>query len=213
MPDTALILVDLQNDVVYHRSTGIRELIAESNVIDHCGHAIDQARAQEIPIVFVTVRRRASGLDAVSNTTDRSTGQPEPLTCVAGTPGADLVGALKVRDDDLVVTKRRRSGFVGTELDWLLRRHGIRTVLLGGIATNWGVESTARSAYDLGYDVVVLADCCCGFTSEDHEWAMTRILPNMARVRTAEQAFAELAAGAYAPPSGPMSARGGDRDV
>ncbi len=193
----ALVLIDLQNDVINNRSERIREIIRRSAVVGGCVGAVARAREARIPVVFVTVVRRRNGTDAVKNVTDVSLRQAErgvvePLTCVEGTEGAALVRELSVEAGDFVVVKRRRSAFNGTELDWLLRRLSVDTVLLGGVATNWGVESTARDAYDLGYDVVVLSDCCCGFSEADHDWTMKNILPNMACVMGSEQAMARV---------------------
>lgn len=190
MSRAALVLVDLQRDVLHAQPARVRELLESANVVTHCAAAAEAAHRVGIPVVWVTVLRRANGADAVTN----RTGMPAasgPARLVEGTEGAELVADLPVAPDDLVVVKRRRSAFVGTELDWLLRHRGVDTVLLGGVATNWGVESTARSAYDLGYDVVVLPDCCAGFTAEDHDFALRRIFPNMARVLPGPAAIAE----------------------
>ena len=79
------------------------------------------------------------------------------------------------------------SAFFGAELDLQLRRRGCRTVVIHGVATNLGVEATARAAFDLNYDVVVAADACASVAPGLHEFAVEHILPRIARVRrTAE---------------------------
>ena len=92
---------------------------------------------------------------------------------------------------DLVVTKRHWGAFHGTDLDLILRRLGVRTLVLGGIATNMGVESTARSAHEHGYDVVVVEDATTGLGADLHEFAFRHIFPRIARVAatTADVAF------------------------
>jgi len=87
---------------------------------------------------------------------------------------------------DLVITKRNWGAFYGTELDLQLRRRNIRTLVLGGISTNIGVESTARSAAEHGYELVVAEDLCGGSTAEMHAFSMTNILPRIARVTTSD---------------------------
>jgi len=67
------------------------------------------------------------------------------------------------------------------------------TILLGGMSTNIGVESCARTAKDLNYNVVVLRDCCLNVDLEDHEWTLKRILPTFARVMTSTEALSLLA--------------------
>ena len=94
------------------------------------------------------------------------------------------------------ITKRQHSAFFGTELDLQLRRRGIATVILCGVATNFGVEGTARDGYNLSYAVVVAADACSSTGPDMHEFALTRILPRIARVRDT----AEIVAALEAPP-------------
>lgn len=83
---------------------------------------------------------------------------------------------------DVVVTKRHWGAFTGTELDLQLRRRGIRAIVVGGIATNFGVESTVRSAWELGYDVVVCEDLCASASADLHDFAVSRIFPRVSRV-------------------------------
>ena len=81
------------------------------------------------------------------------------------------------------VTKRQMSAFFGTELDLQLRRRGCRAVVICGVATNMGVEATARAAFDLDYDVVIAADACGSVAPGLHAFAVENILPRIARVR------------------------------
>ena len=97
-----------------------------------------------------------------------------------------------VQPEDLTVYKVRFDAFVGTNLDLLLRGNKIDTILLGGVATNFGVESTARTARELNYNVVVLTDCCLNVAREQHDFTVKHILPRFARIMTSEQALALL---------------------
>ena len=83
-----------------------------------------------------------------------------------------IIAELKPQPQDIVFQKRRPDGFVGTDLDLMLRSNGIKTILIGGVATEGGVEGTARSARNLGYDVVVLKDCVGSRNRELHEMAL-----------------------------------------
>jgi len=86
--------------------------------------------------------------------------------------GREIVDELKPQAQDRVFQKRRPDGFVGTDFDLMLRANGVRTILIGGVATEGGVEGTARSARNLGYDVVILKDCVGSRSRELHELAL-----------------------------------------
>lgn len=86
--------------------------------------------------------------------------------------GREIVEELKPQAQDIVFQKRRPDGFVGTDFDLMLRSNGVRTILIGGVATEGGVEGTARTARNLGYDVVILRDCVGSRSRELHELAL-----------------------------------------
>jgi nicotinamidase-related amidase len=94
---------------------------------------------------------------------------------------SDLVDGL-AQPGDIHVVKRQWGAFHGTELDLQLRRRGVRTIALGGIATNFGVESTARQAWELGYEIALVEDACASTSAELHDFAMRLILPRIARI-------------------------------
>jgi len=104
-------------------------------------------------------------------------------------PGSGLVAGL-ARDGDIEVVKRTIGGFQGTDLDERLRERGVRTLVFGGIATNLGVESTARAAGDLGYDLVFVEDAMAAFTAAEHEASARLDFPRLGTVvRTTEVRF------------------------
>lgn len=100
--------------------------------------------------------------------------------------------SLDPREGDIVITKRQWGAFYGTELDLQLRRRHIRTLILGGIATNFGVESTARDAYERGYEQVFVEDAMAAPTAEAHRFAVTTILPRIGLVRSTEHVLNAL---------------------
>ena len=91
---------------------------------------------------------------------------------------------MKALDAEVVITKRQWSAFHGTELDLQLRRRGMTTVVIGGVMTNFGVESTARDAWQHNYAVVVAEDACSSLNPDMHRFAVEKILPRVARVRS-----------------------------
>ena len=90
------------------------------------------------------------------------------------------------------IVKRQMSAFFGTELDVQLRRRGCSTVVICGVATNMGVEATARTAFDLNYNVVIASDACSSTAPDLHDFAVSRILPRISRVRTTEQILSAM---------------------
>ena len=91
---------------------------------------------------------------------------------------------MKPRENDVLILKRHWGAFYGTELDLQLRRRHIETIVIGGIATNFGVESTARSAYELGYHLIFAEDAMASFNQTNHNFATENIFPRLGRVRS-----------------------------
>jgi nicotinamidase-related amidase len=108
------------------------------------------------------------------------------------TDGMALVLELQATPGDIHVTKRQWGAFYGTDLDLQLRRRGIGTVLLGGVATNFGVESTARDAWERNYRVVFVEDAMSSVTAEAHAFAISTIFPRIGRVRSSAQIMEAL---------------------
>lgn len=100
-------------------------------------------------------------------------------------PGSGFADAL-VADGDIVVVKRTVGAFHNTELHERLAERGVDTVVLGGLVTTMGVESTARAASDHGYDVVFVADAMSGLAADEHEFAVTRVFPRFGKVVTSD---------------------------
>jgi nicotinamidase-related amidase len=100
---------------------------------------------------------------------------------------SELVDELGQQPSDLVITKRYWDAFIGTNLEQQLRERNIRTIILGGISTNFGVESTARTAAALGFDVVLTEDAMSSMSEAAHRFAITNIFPRLGRVRTASE--------------------------
>jgi nicotinamidase-related amidase len=101
-------------------------------------------------------------------------------------PGSGLVPGL-VHPGDVEIVKRTIGAFQGTDLDARLRALGVTTLVFGGIATNLGVESTARAALDLGYDLVLVEDAMAAFTTAEHESSTRLDFPRLGTVVTADQ--------------------------
>ncbi|WP_327280682.1 isochorismatase family protein [Streptomyces sp. NBC_01205] len=120
----------------------------------------------------------------------RANGQPVVLVRVERPnvaeqpPGSDFADGL-VHDGDIVVVKRTIGAFYGTDLDEQLRELGVDTVVLAGLVTTMGVESTARAAADHGYELEFVADAMSGLAADEHEFAVERHFPRFGEVRNA----------------------------
>ena len=115
--------------------------------------------------------------------------QPTPYAALP--PGWDELPE-PLPPEDLLITKRNWGAFHGTEMDLQLRRRGIKTIVLAGIATSFGVESTARTAWELGYDIVFAEDATSGPDAASHAHSFEKIFPRIGRVRRTAQVLAAL---------------------
>lgn len=175
---TALVLIDLQR--------GITAMPAEphsaASVIANAARLADAFRSSRALVVLVHVARSPDGGDRLRAPVD----EPQS-TAVVAPDFAEIVPELGPEDGDIVITKRQWGAFYGTDLDLQLRRRGVTTIVLGGIATNYGVESTARDGYERGYQLVLVEDATSARSAGDHAFAFGRIFPRIARVsRTAD---------------------------
>jgi nicotinamidase-related amidase len=180
---TALVLIDLQKGIV-----GMPLAPRSGAEATAVGRALaERFRAAKAPVILVNVAWSADHADSLRQPVDESFPRPP-----GGLPAdfSDLIEGL-AQPGDIRVTKRQWGAFYGTELDLQLRRRGIKTIVLGGIATNMGVESTARHAWEHGYEQIIVEDACTTRTAEMHEFAFKFIFPRIARVgRSADIAFA-----------------------
>lgn len=181
---TALVLIDMQNDVVKGRLPLTQE---QQQVMDNCARLLKAARQKGIEVFMVKVDRRPDMADNRQTPILGSEPRPAPSRMVEGTYGNQIVDELKPEPSDFIISKRRVSAFEGTHLDLMLRSHGIDTLILGGVATNWGVESTARSASDRDYKLLVVSDCCYSFKPDHHNFAVTTIFPFLGLVATTNE--------------------------
>jgi nicotinamidase-related amidase len=175
---TALVLIDLQKGIL-GRQTAPH---SASDVLARSVRLADRFRAAGGLVVLVHVSFSADGGDRLTQPTD------EPPPPPATQPGWDEISpALGRGPKDIVITKRQWGAFYGTQLDLQLRRRGIKTIVIGGIATNFGVESTARDAFERGYALVFVEDAMAGLSDQAHAFAISTIFPRIGRVRSTEQ--------------------------
>jgi nicotinamidase-related amidase len=160
---SALIVIDLQKGIV-----GLPTVHPAGEIVGRAAQLARAFREQGLPVVLVNVSGRAPGR------TDA--GIPKFSFPADWT---ELVPELDQSPGDHIVTKQRWGAFLGTSLDDYLRQRGVTQVVLAGVATSVGVESTARSAYDLGYNVTLVVDAMTDRDADAHRHSVEKIFPRL----------------------------------
>ncbi|PWI56904.1 hydrolase [Sulfoacidibacillus thermotolerans] len=180
---TALVIIDLQKGIVQFPGAPN----ATTEVVANAAKLSQAFRKQGGFVVLVTVGSRDGG-DLLHPIVD----QPMTTSVQRSADFADLVPELHVQPTDHLVIKHQWGAFFGTDLDLQLRRRGIDTLVLCGIATNIGVETTAREAYQHNYQQIFVSDAMTGLTAAEHEHTLQYIFPRIGRIRTTEQVLTAL---------------------
>ena len=177
-PRVALIIVDLQEGVVGMAPPG-----ALDAVITRAASLTTGFRQRGLPVVIATVEGDAPGRIEI---------QPPALT--PSPTWAQPLQQLGSSSSDMLLRKHRWGPFTGTTLHQQLSAAGVTQVVLAGVATSVGVESTARFAHELGYNVVVASDATADIDPESHTFAMTRVFPRLGEIDTVANILAALPA-------------------
>jgi nicotinamidase-related amidase len=164
----ALIVIDLQKGIV-----GLPTVHPAGEIVGRAAQLARAFRERGLPVVLVNVAGRAPGR------TD------------AGAPKfsfppdwTELVPELERQSSDHLVSKQRVGAFIGTSLDEYLRQRGVTQVFVTGVATSVGVEATARSAYDYGYNVVLVVDAMTDRDADSHRHSGEKIFPRLGETDT-----------------------------
>jgi nicotinamidase-related amidase len=180
--ESALVLVDLQ-----HGITAMPTVHPADEIVERAARLAHAFRARELPVALVRVAFAPDGADAVRVPVDE---QPPPMT--VGPDFATYRPELGSAPGDILITKRGWDAFFGTELDLQLRRRGVRCIVLAGIRTCIGVESTARTGFALNYEQVIATDAISDTSAEAHDNSVRRIFPRLARLAEADAILAVL---------------------
>lgn len=174
-PQTALIVVDLQKGIVSLPVAGIGEVVKNAAAL------ADAFRRHGLPVVLVNVAGGAPG-------------RAEQSRQLANLPAdwADLVPELGCQPQDHLVTKRTWGAFVNTGLEDRLKSLGVTQVVLAGVSTSIGVESTARQAYELGFNVTLATDAMTDLNPDAHLNSTARIFPRLGETGTTADILALL---------------------
>lgn len=179
---TALVLIDLQRAIV------ARELAPHpaAKVLENARQLAAAFRAAGGTVVYVHVDL-ASILKPLADAPSQPPGSPPPPA-----NASEVVPESGYQPGDLLVTKRHWGAFYGTDLEQHLRRRHITTIVLGGIATNYGVESTARAAAERAYEQVFVEDAMTSMSADAHAFSLKYVLARIGRVRSTAEVIAAL---------------------
>lgn len=193
----ALILLDFQVDVC---DSGGKMVSQDAAVLND----FKQARTQAAKVLNAT-RAATAGPKIVHVMHAFQAGYPEMAggrlcgmdsyvqqvgAFVEGEAGTQIVSELQPQNDEYLIKKHTLSPFASTELGWWLNKRGINTVILAGVVTHYAVLATAISAFDAGYEVIVLTDCCMSGTPETHSIAL-EILGPICELTTSDALLAQ----------------------
>ncbi len=174
---TALVVIDLQKGIT---SMPSRPYSAQG-VISNAFKLADVFRKNNMPVFLVHVEvTKETSLNVIS---DQTFSRPTPPS----SDWAEFVPELTPTPKDIVITKRQWGAFYGTDLDLQLRRRKIDTIVLCGISTDYGVESTARFAYEYGYQQIFVEDAMSSRSDEQHNAAVNFIFKRIGRVRKTDE--------------------------
>ncbi len=183
---TALVVIDMQKGIA---SMGRQLAPYDGNTVTlNVAKLVQKCRQSGATVVLVHVNS-SQGKDMLKPLVDE---EPQWSTAARPPNWADFIDEASPKEGDVVITKRQWGAFHGTELDLQLRRRGITTIILCGISTNIGVETTAREAYQHGYNQVFASDAMTAMTKEEHDMTIKAIFPRIGLIRTTDQVLGML---------------------
>lgn len=182
---TALVLIDLQGAVRTHAA----EPHSADEVIERSGRLIAATREAGGLVIYVRTSFLVDESDSLAPVPiDRT----RPLKPTRQEGWDQLVPELEPLPTEPIIIKRSWNAFHGSDLALQLQRHGIETIVLAGISTNFGVEGTARAAYEHGYGVVFVEEAMATNTADNHAFALREVFPQIGRVRDLETVLSAL---------------------
>ncbi|MCX5992721.1 MAG: cysteine hydrolase [Chloroflexi bacterium] len=195
---TAVVLIEYQNDFTTEGGTlhgAVKGVMESNNMLANTVELVAKVRKIGAAIVFTPISFTDDYHELATHPYGILKGVVDSKSFRQGTWGAEIVDVLKPQPQDLIVEgKRGLCGFASTNLDFILRSRGITTVALCGFLTNCCVESTMRTAYEKGYDVVTLKDCTATLSEEEQRLSVEKNYPMFSRVMTHTE-FLEALAG------------------
>jgi nicotinamidase-related amidase len=193
---TAVVLIEYQNEFTSQGGVlhgAVAPVMAETNMLANTVKVVAESRRKGATIMHAPITFAEGYRELGARPYGILKGVVEGKAFVKGTWGAAIVDELKPATGDIVVEgKRGLDAFASTNLDFILRNKGIKTVALGGFLTNCCVESTMRTAYEHGFDVITLTDCVAATSGEEHRNAIKYDFPMFSRPMPSSEFLAHL---------------------
>ncbi len=185
---TAIVLIEYQNDFtspggVLHEA--VAPVMEQTSMLENTVNVVDALRKAGATIMHAPITFAPGYNELSDHPYGILKGVVDGNAFVKGQWGSEIVDALTPHDGDIIIEgKRGLDTFASTNIDFILRSKGIKTVVLGGFLTNCCVESTMRTAYENGYDVITLTDCAAGVSAEEHDNAIKFDFPMFSKPMT-----------------------------
>jgi nicotinamidase-related amidase len=193
---TAVVLIEYQNDFTSEGGVlhgAVSAVMDQTNMLDKTQKVVAAAREAGVTVMHAPIMFADGYNEISSHPYGILKGVVDGKAFVKGSWGAAIVDELEPADGDIVIEgKRGLDTFASTNLDFILRSKGIRTIVLGGFLTNCCVESTMRSGYENGYQVITLNDCVAATSPEEHDNALKFDFPMFSQPMSASEFLIEL---------------------
>lgn len=194
---TAVVLIEYQNDFTSEGGVlhdAVSEVMTKTGMMANTKAVVDAARAAGATVMHAPITFTAGYNELSAHPYGILKGVVDGNAFVKDSWGATIVDDLAPQDGDIVIEgKRGLDTFASTNLDFILRSKGITTIVLGGFLTNCCVESTMRTGYENGYQVITLTDCVAGTSQAEHDNAITYDYPMFSTPLTSDQVVAAFA--------------------
>ncbi|MEM8556689.1 MAG: cysteine hydrolase [Bacteroidota bacterium] len=188
---TAVVLIEYQNDFTSEGGAlhgAVKDVMADTNMLDNTKALVDRAREAGATVIHAPISFAEGYPELPREPYGILKGVVDSNAFRRGSWGAEIIDDLAPQDDDIVVHgKVGLDAFASTNLDFILRSRGFENVVLGGFLTNCCVESTMRSAYEKGFNVVTLTDCTAATSDEEQRVAVARDYPMFSHPMTSTE--------------------------
>jgi nicotinamidase-related amidase len=193
---TAVVLIEYQNDFTSEGGVlhgAVEAVMDKTGMLENSRRVVEAAREAGATVMHAPITFAEGYNELSSHPYGILKGVVEGNAFVKGSWGAAIVDDLAPQPGDIVIEgKRGLDTFASTNLDFILRSKGIKTIALGGFLTNCCVESTMRSGYENGYKVVTLNDCVAATSIEEHDNALAYDFPMFSEPMSSSEFIAEL---------------------
>jgi nicotinamidase-related amidase len=193
---TAVVLIEYQNDFTSEGGVlhgAVQDVMGKTDMMANTQRVVGAARKAGVTVMHAPITFSAGYNELSAHPYGILKGVVDGNAFVKGSWGAAIVDDLTPAEGDIVVEgKRGLDTFASTNLDFILRSKGITTIALGGFLTNCGVESTMRTGYENGYEVITLSDCVAATSVDEHENALNYDFPMFSKPMTSGEFIDQL---------------------